>query len=104
MLAFLSLAMTGVVHNEAKDHLVYPRGFHAPEGLEGPVGFPMPVPEAMFSNLNGLELFEIVKELRFGASESWMALCRSHDEAARLTDLGAPWSTNVIHTICAPGS
>lgn len=47
--------------------------------MEGPVSLLTPVNEALFSSLNCLELFEIVRALHFGTVESWLAFRRSRE-------------------------
>lgn len=69
-LAFLNLAMTGVVYCKAWDPRFHHRGVRVPDGLKGPVGLLTPIPEALYSNINRLGLFDIVSASRFGAAES----------------------------------
>lgn len=72
-LSFLNMPMTGVKYYEAKVPRVQRRGVRAPDGLEGSVSLLMPMSEALFLDVNRLELFEIVKELQFGAVGSYLA-------------------------------
>lgn len=69
--------MNGVVYYEAKGPRVNRQGVWEPHSREGHVGLLTPVPQAFFSNLNPLELFHIVRDLRFGAAESWLVFQRS---------------------------
>lgn len=94
-LVFLNLGMASVVHYEAKGPRVHCRGVRAPDSLEGLVCLLTLVLEALFSTVNRLELFEIVRELRFGATESWLAFRRSRE---------IDWSRRVIDNKCFPYS
>lgn len=69
--------MTGVVYYESNDPHVHRWEDRAPEGLEFPVRLLTPIPDALFSNITRLSLFEIFWALRFGAAESWLAVRRS---------------------------
>lgn len=67
--AFLNLAMIGVKYYESKDPCVHHRGVPAPDGVKEPLRLISPVPEALFSNFNQLELSEIFRGYELGATE-----------------------------------
>lgn len=78
MLLFFNLAMTVVVYYEAQNPRINRRGLKAPDGTEGPFCLLTTVSKELFSNVYRLELFAIVWDLHFWATESWLAFQRSH--------------------------
>lgn len=76
-LALLHLARFKVMYFKAKDPRKHLRGVSAPENSRGQMSFLTPVPEALFSKVNRLWLFDIVRSHCFGASELWLSFRRS---------------------------
>lgn len=58
-LVLLNLSRTWVVYYEVKYPHVHRRGVAPPNGSSGPLGLLPPVPEALFSKVNRLRLFEV---------------------------------------------
>lgn len=78
-LAFLNLARTDVIYYETKDSPVHRRGVALHNSVKLPLSFITFVSEALFSNVNRLELFEILMGHVFGASESRITFRRSRE-------------------------
>lgn len=78
-LAFVNMAITGVVNYKSKDPRVHRGEVTLPDGVKGPLCLITTVYEALFSNVNYLELFEMVRDQGFRAAGSWLAFRRSRD-------------------------
>lgn len=78
-LAFFNLAISGGVYCDSKESRVYRGEFPIPDGSRGPLGLITLMSEALFSSVNRLGIFEIVRSHVFGAAESRLAFRRSSE-------------------------